>query len=134
MRFYMALGILVGILCQEAKASEHEALKLEKVLTGQSFQASGRVIHLWGISGPSLSDPSGEAARLLLKALLGTGTLRCQAKEPAKTSQCWVDDLDVASMMVQAGMAQDQPKVSKSYYQLEEKLAKKAARGMWSSH
>lgn len=46
---------------------------------------------------------------------------------------CLIDDLDVGSMMVQAGVARDYSRYSGDYYQYEEDRARSMKRGIWNN-
>ncbi len=112
-----------------------EKLKLERVIDGDTFVASGRKIRLWGINAPEKNAPAFLASTWLLQGLIKDGPLTCKLIErdryQREVMHCLIDGLDVGAMMVKMGMAKDHPKYSGGYYQLEQNEAKAENRGIW---
>lgn len=103
-------------------------LSFEAVNTGDSFQASGRQIDLWGIVAPNEGHMLYLTAQLYLETLLTAGALECELKGEG-AYRCNVDGKDVAADLVLFGLAEDEIGV----YKLEEAEAKRNKRGLWQS-
>lgn len=110
-------------------------LKFERAIDGDTFVASGHKIRIWGIDTPEKDEVGYLAAKMLLEALLKDGRLLCKSIEKDRYKRdvmyCTIDDLDVGSMMVQAGIAKDYTRYSGGYYRVEQAKAKKEKRGLW---
>ena len=137
---------LVDDLCQgEVSAgclkrqhgSSYQEYDLERVIDGDTIVASGLKIRLWGIDTPEKEEPYSLAAKMLLESLLKEGELTCKFIEEDRYKRavmhCLIDDLDVGSMMVQAGVARDYSRYSGDYYQYEEDRARSMKRGIWNN-
>jgi len=114
-------------------------MDFERVIDGDTFEASGKKIRLWGIDAPEKNEPGHWAATKLLEGLLSNNNddddLGCKLVDVDQYKRdvmhCFIDGLDVGSMMVQMGMATDYLKYSGGYYQFEEAKAKEEGRGIW---
>lgn len=127
-------------LCKEIAppnktGSQFEKLSLERVIDGDTILADGRKIRIWGIDAPEKDEPGYLAASWLLDGILKDGDLTCKLidldKYRREVMHCLIDGLDIAGMMVKAGMAKDFSKYSGGYYKQEERSAKAAKRGIW---
>ena len=109
--------------------------KVVKVIDGDTIEASGRTIRLWGIDTPEKGEPVYLAAKMFLESLISEGELRCKFIEKDRYSRdvmhCTIDGSDIGSMMVQTGLARDYSKYSGDYYQHEEDLANREHYGIW---
>lgn len=125
--FLMAIVLIVFV---DAAHAEQELLPLsyENVLGGDSFQASGKKINLWGITAPDEGHMLYFTAKLFLETLLAEEPLECEAKD-GTSYRCYVDDKDVAANLVLFGLAEDQ----NGAYAIEEAEAKRNKRGLWQS-
>lgn len=110
-------------------------LQFERAIDGDTFVASGHKIRIWGIDTPEKDEAGYLAAKMLLEVLLKDGRLLCKSIEKDRYKRdvmyCTIDDLDVGSMMVQAGIAKDYTRYSGGYYRVEQAKAKKEKRGLW---
>ena len=111
-------------------------LEFERVINGHSFVASGREIRMWGVEAPGPEHPAGLASKMLLEGFLeNNDELQCKAVGVDTFDRlimhCFIDGLDLGSMMVQMGMATDYSRFSDGYYQAEEDTAKSKKRGIW---
>jgi endonuclease YncB( thermonuclease family) len=137
-------SVLVLILGVSAPASALTLSGQARVVDGDSLVIQGQPIRLFGIDAPELKqrcDPSGRNwacgiwAKDTLKALIGSGVLRCEALDRDRydrtVARCIVSGRDVAAEMVRAGAATAYLRYAPDYKGLED-IAKAAARGIWS--
>lgn len=121
----LAVLLLISIpaYAENKLVKTHAPVKFEQIVDGRTFIASGRTMRLWGIKAPNKDDAEYLAATLYLETILEDGELRCKFIEKdidgASIMHCEVDGHDVASMMVQMGMAQDYLRQSNGYYKPE---------------
>lgn len=113
----------------------HHLMKVERVIDGDTFVASGRKIRLWGIDTPEKNEPFFMEAKKYLETILTDGDIRCKFIEKDRYKRdvmhCLRNDDDIGSIMVQLGLARDYSKYSGDYYQLEEEFARSKKRGIW---
>src|SRR5665213_2854274 len=105
-----------------AEPQKSETLTFEKVIDGATLVASGKTVSLWGVKALDPADPNVFAANLYLKTMLGKGALRCaamNAEADRHLMYCRIDSADVASLMVQMGMA----RATDPYYRFEQATA-----------
>lgn len=111
-------------------------MRLERVIDGDTFVASGKTIRLWGIDAPERGTPLYRVSTMYLKTILAEGGLSCKFIDTDRyrrsVMQCSVNAADIGAMMVQMGMAHDFTKYSKGYYTAEQKEAQRYRRGMWA--
>lgn len=111
-------------------------LTLERVIDGDTFVASGRKIRIWGIDAPERGTPLFRVSTIYLETILKDPALACKFAEKDRykrdVMQCFVDHRDIATMMVQMGMALDYIRYSDGYYQPEEIDAIENKRGIWA--
>jgi endonuclease YncB( thermonuclease family) len=112
-----------------------EPLEFQRVIDGDTFIASGRKIRVWGIDAPEKDEAHHLAATMFLESTLQQGNLTCKFVEKDRYKRdvmhCFVDGLDVASALVQMGLAKDYKTYSGGYYRYEEHVAKEAGFGIW---
>lgn len=110
-------------------------IHFERIVDGDTFIGDGKRIRLWGIDAPEEEDVHYLAAKMFLETMIDHGALTCKVVDVDRYQRdvmhCFIDGLDVGSMMVQMGMAEDFRKYSGGYYQYEEDLAKGEKRGIW---
>jgi endonuclease YncB( thermonuclease family) len=111
-------------------------LTFERVIDGETFFASGKKIRIWGINAPGSDEPEAPVSTAVLeKFLTQAGKIECKYLyrdgHDSEVMHCFADGHDIGSMMVQTGMAKDNPKFSGHYYAGEHGSAQKAGRGIW---
>jgi endonuclease YncB( thermonuclease family) len=125
--------------CQKRLENSDFALNkfvFERVIDGDTFVASGKVIRVWGIDAPESNQIGYKVAGWYLESQIKDQELKCRLfyldRYARQVMQCYVDDIDIASRMVRFGMAKDYKKYSGSYYEQEEIKAKNQKKGIWS--
>lgn len=115
---------------------ENVKVKVERVIDGDTFVASGRKIRVWGINAPEKDETGYKVAGWFLESLVKDGELSCKFiykdKYQRDVMQCASKGVDIGSEMVRFGLAKDYKKYSGGYYRPEEYFAKKAKKGIWS--
>jgi endonuclease YncB( thermonuclease family) len=130
MRLVLLLLILLVLPSGVRAAEPATALIFEKVLDGASFVASGENVALWGVEAPVPSDPDASTAELYLQTVLRGDALRCDEKRREgrlHVMQCFIDNADVGSLVVQLGMA----RATEPYYAGEQAYAQTRHLGLW---
>jgi endonuclease YncB( thermonuclease family) len=114
------------------------------VTDGDGLRLKGERIRLWGIDAPELGQPCaregatldcGAFAKGLLSSLTSRGQVECEKVDTDRygrtVARCFVDGLDLGSMMVSAGWALDFERYSDGFYALEQEQARQDRRGLW---
>lgn len=113
----------------------YEALRLERVIDGDTFVASGKKIRLWGINAPEKNAPLYDLSTQKFKEILLSGSLRCKHIDVDKYSRevmyCISGSYDVGSIMVRKGLAKNYVRYSGGFYRIEEQFAQKNKLGIW---
>jgi endonuclease YncB( thermonuclease family) len=104
-----------------------ESLIFQRAIASDTFQASGRIIALYGVEPPAPSDPNAYAATLYLDTLLAHGPLDCRTVPATPRMACQANGADVASQLVQMGMGRSAGPV----YAAEQAEAQRHRRGIW---
>ena len=104
-----------------------ESLIFQKAIAGDAFQASGRIVALYGIEPPAPSDPNAYAATLYLDTVLAHASLDCRTVPGTPRMACKANGADVASELVQMGMGRS----AGAAYTAEQADAQLHRRGMW---
>ena len=138
MRFHIFLAVVV-LASSPALASDLF------VRDGDSFAIDGQVVRFWGIDAPeyhqncfkdSKTVPCGKFARQRLENLMKDEELQCERVDIDRykriVARCYIQDEDLAALMVRAGFAFDYPRYSKGAYSKHQKAAKNERRGLWS--
>src|SRR5689334_22471912 len=73
-----------------------ESLIFQHAIAGDAFQASGRVIALYGLEPPAPSDPNAYAATLYLETLVAQASLDCRTVPGTPRMACEANGVDVA--------------------------------------
>ena len=73
-----------------AQDTNLEQLKFERIIDGDSFYASGKEIHIWGIDAPEEGHIIYFTATLFLETMLTDGSLECQSQGDG-FYQCFVN-------------------------------------------
>lgn len=113
------------------------ALKVERVIDGATFEASGKTIRIWGIDAPDEGEPEFETSRLFLEGILNDpyAPLSCDEMYLDEARQgimmCYSDALDLGALMVGTGHAKDFREASGGFYKKEEESARQSLRGIW---
>jgi endonuclease YncB( thermonuclease family) len=106
-------------------------IKFDHALDGDSFTAEDYSVDIWGVAAPVPSHPASLVSKWFLETLLKEGALTCkQIKlgiDRSNVMHCFVDGLDVGSLIVQMGMGA----AAEDYYRHEENVAKEQGRGIW---
>lgn len=119
--------------------------RVSKVLNGRAFVFEGQNVQLYGIDTPDLdqhctssngmSYACGEQSFVELNALLAQKNVTCTLsfikQEGRQLATCYVDDMDVAALMVRDGWAIADKGQSDKYVE-EEKSAYLRHMGMWN--
>lgn len=116
--------LLFGFLPLPARA---ESLNFQQAIAGDAFQASRRVIALYGIEPPAPSDPNAYAATLYLDTLLAHASLDCRTVPATKRMACKANGADVAGQLVEMGMGRS----AGPAYAAEQADAQLHRRGIW---
>ena len=115
-----------------------------KIIDGDTIILNSEKIRFYGIDTPEkkqkckdkngLSYPCGLVATNELKKIIISGKLFCKKKTTDRyrrsISTCYVNGIDISSLMVKNGWALAYRKYSKDYID-EENKAKEKKRGMW---
>jgi len=117
-----------------------------KIKDGDSFVLNGVEIRLWGIDAPEYNQqcqtsgksyPCGREAMAFFENLLTPlPFILCKKKtgakkETRKVAQCFIEDTDIAEILVLNGHAIDDKYFSTGHYKLAEEQAKTQKRGIW---
>ena len=116
-----------------------------KIIDGDTIILNSEKIRFYGIDTPEkkqkckdkngLSYPCGLVATNELKKIIISGKLFCKKKTTDRyrrsISTCYVNGVDISSLMVKNGWALAYRKYSKDYID-EENKAKEKKRGMWA--
>ena len=106
-------------------------MEFGRAIDGDSFTADNHSVDIWGVAAPVPSHPVSLASKWFLETLLKEGALTCKPIKPgidgSTFMHCFVDGLDVGSLIVQMGMAA----ATEDYYQHEQDVAKQQGRGIW---
>jgi endonuclease YncB( thermonuclease family) len=116
------------------------------VVDGDTIEIHGTRIRLWGIDAPessqlcrgddSLQYRCGAKAANALDAFLAFRPVTCiptNLDQYGRTvAVCSVGGADIGAWLVSNGLALDWPRYSKSKYELAQRGAKEAARGIWA--
>lgn len=109
-----------------------QVLHFQKLVDDGTIRASGITIGLWGITPIEQGNPYAYPAQLYLETMLAHGTLSClPASAPSgnrQIRQCYIDDADIGSLLVQMGLA----RAADPYYESEQSIAKQMKRGIWN--
>lgn len=128
--------------CNIAQASESV-----RVIDGDGLEVNGIIYRLWGIDAPELdqtcsrkeiSFQCGRIAKAVLETTIGSSIPNCQTVTTDRykrvIAKCYVDGVDLASIMVNYGWALDYEKYSKGAYRFEQNVAMSEARGLWGGN
>lgn len=113
----------------------YDDIEVMSVIDGDTLIAGNDRIRLWGIDAPEKGEPHYETAKMALKHFAG-GRVSCKHididRYQRNVMQCETEDgVDIGSMLVWTGMAEDFTKYSGGFYRTEEKWAKKQKLGIW---
>ena len=97
----------------------HKPLELERVIDGDTIEAGGKTIRLWGIDAPESHTDKGPVATQFLKSFIKDRKLRCKFIEKDRYDRhvihCYSDGSNVGSVMAQTGMAEHYSRYSVDY-------------------
>lgn len=110
-------------------------LKLDRVIDGETFIASGHKVKIWGINAPGKDNPAYRVSSWFLRSFLENETIICRFISldgyQREVMKCSANSNDIGSMLVKFGMATDSRHLSSGYYEAEESEAKMKRRGIW---
>ena len=126
----------------ETDSSEHRnpynsynLLIYDKIIDGDTFHASGKIIRLWGIDAPEKHEELYEVSSKALELFLEEAVLKCKQididRYERDVMHCYSGDADLGGLMVKLGFARDYPKYSGGFYSGEQKFAEDGKLGLW---
>jgi endonuclease YncB( thermonuclease family) len=134
---FVALGALA--LHFDNRAS-HQIAGSVRVVDGDTLVIGSQRIRLAGMDAPELgqqclrngvSYDCGQSARMALISAIGTGDVTCEARRKDRygrfVATCFSEDVDLNRLMVENGWA-----VASGAYDLAERRAREAGRGIWA--
>ena len=127
--------LLILTAAVAARADDFEArqeLKPERVLSGNTFFAAGKIISLWGVTVPDADPEIAAEAQLFLESMLFHGQLRCipvRKRDGMSVMHCYIDDRDIGDLLVRLGLAT----AKDPFYADAQEQAKRDKVGMWKS-
>jgi endonuclease YncB( thermonuclease family) len=144
-RFFLLCLALAGAVALTAWFAERQAatvLGSARVIDGDSLVVSGTEIRLFGIDAPELSQTCLRAGRSwncgadaaeALRAATAGRTIVCRPHEQDRYGRtvavCHASGLDLGAAMVKGGLA-----VAYGAYEADQREARDARRGIWSSN
>ena len=112
-----------------------ESMIVEYVVDGDTFQANGQRVRVWGIDSPEREEPYYQAATDHLRELIDKQAIECvfidQDKYKRAVMRCYFEGDDISKTMVRAGMARDFTRYSDGYYKRAENIARQESLGIW---
>lgn len=143
-RLALVAGLLLATL--PVLAGPSVTAEVERVVDGDTFRLTGRIVRIWGIDAPELeqdclgadgqSYSCGRMARLLLEVIVKGKPITCWEVDTDRFGQmlarCEADEIDIGHEMVLVGLALDDTHYSKGRYLPEEYDAQQARRGLWA--
>lgn len=91
-----------------------------RVIDGDTIQAAGDRIRLWGIDAPETNTEAGRKAKRWLTEFLSGKDVSCSPRGVDKyrriVARCFIDGRDIAVDLIEAGHAWDWPKYSNGFY------------------
>ena len=115
--------------------NSYNVFTFEKVVDGDTFHASDKIIRLWGIDAPEKHEQHYEISSKALELFLEKGVLKCKQVDVDRYERdvmhCYLGDADIGGLMVKLGYAKDYPKYSGGFYQREQQFAKEEKLGLW---
>jgi endonuclease YncB( thermonuclease family) len=145
----IAIGAVAGLAAAGLLHERHpvridgagKIVGLARVIDGDSLVVAGVEIRLYGIDAPEYRQlclrggqpwPCGLHALLALRAMTGSRRVECVAREVDRYDRtiavCSAGGVELNAAMVEAGNA-----VAYGAYEAEERAARNARRGIWSS-
>lgn len=143
-RFILFCALLAGAVAFTAWLAERQTATIAgpaRVVDGDSLSIAGTQIRLFGIDAPELHQTCNRAGRNWACGLEAAAALRaasadkqvvCRARERDRFGRtvavCHAGGLDLGAAMIKGGLA-----VSFGSYEADEREARDARRGIWSS-
>ncbi|MCP1337378.1 thermonuclease family protein [Futiania mangrovi] len=91
-----------------------------RAVDGDTLVVAGRRVRLDGIAAPELDEARGAASRARMAALVQGKTVTCEDRGRDRygrtVGRCFVEEEDVARLIVAAGLARDCPRYSRGRY------------------
>lgn len=116
-----------------------------RVVDGDTIEIHDTMIRLWGIDAPEdmqLCDLGhgpvdiGDLATSFLETFIDDRPLACEQMDVDRygrvVARCHIDRSGLGSAIVLAGLAWDYERYSGGAYEVEERLAREAGRGVWA--
>lgn len=143
-RFFLLCVLAIGALMAIGWFMERQAMTIlgsTRVVDGDSLYVGGTEIRIYGIDAPELAQTcqragqpwtcGAEAARALRTAAAGR-EITCRPRDRDRYGRivavCHAGGLDLGAAMVKGGLA-----IALGAYQADEREARDARRGIWSS-
>jgi len=122
-RIAMMAMILVVLSLAVTRGPKAETV-LEGIVThvrdGDTIEVAGIAIRLQGLHAPELGEPGGYSARVFMLDLVEKKEIRCVLTGERSYNRiigvCYLDGLDIAAQLVQAGLGRDCPRYSGGKY------------------
>lgn len=112
---------LLFVFCLLCAACQPEISGPVRVIDGDTIDIDGSRVRLWGIDAPEAGTPAGNAATAFLHALTAGKWITCRDNGTRSygriVAQCFIGNVDIADVLVDAGHARDWPKFSGGHYE-----------------
>lgn len=122
----LSLLILVGVAYISWATPERDVEAFSGRVTwvsdGDTFKVSGHnwPIRVWGLDAPERDTSKGEASRAFVTDLVKGKTVTCEKvvidKYKRTVAKCFLGEDDIASMVLDAGFAQEYCSFTRGYY------------------
>jgi endonuclease YncB( thermonuclease family) len=90
------------------------------LVDGDSIVIGDKQVRLWGIDAPEMDTREGYLAKLYLRTVIETNTVRCVEQGARVSSEtmakCYVGQVDIGEVMVLSGHAREWLQYSQGFY------------------
>lgn len=115
--------------------SQYHPIIVDSVYDPSTFIVAGKRIKLWGIEAPYSHEPMYEISQKTLEVFLKDRTIYCKFVELDENQydsiHCFLDDGDIAMLMVRIGFVREKKSQSHGFYDQEESYARANKLGLW---
>jgi micrococcal nuclease len=121
MKTAMTIAFIVS-LASPAVADEPTILTgtVTKVRDGDTIEVGSIPIRLNGVSAPELKEPLGQQSKRFMRGLVHGKRVRCELNGKKTYDRlvgvCYLDERDIGSAVIEAGLARDCPRFSDGRY------------------
>jgi len=129
------LAALFLLFCSPALAADPIIGVVTNVHDGDTFTLGSQRIRLWGIDAPELKQEFGAHAQKTLQTLIYSQLITCTPRGKSYdriVANCTIGQMDIATFMIQAGMAFEATQYSKGAFTHDEQKARMDGTGIWS--